>query len=119
MSCMLLCAVPDYPILNGTSCYSLMHDRREGLVNVTIQLSLHSGWKSLAPVASIRVEFSLQQPFTLELPFGLPPQRSFTSVKTVLETHAIEASSNFSNELSLVEQLKFSTCIISRVVYAV
>ena len=117
MSYMLLCAVPDYPILNGTSCYSLTHDRREGLVNVTIQLSLHSGWKSLAPVASIRVEFSLQQPFTL--PFVFPPQRSFSSVKTVLETHAIEASSNFSNELSLAKQIKFSTCIISRVVYAV
>lgn len=94
-----LCAAPDYPILNGTSCYSLTHDRREGIVNATIQLSLHSGWKSLAPVASIRGELSLQEPHTL-FPAIL------ISVKTYLKTHTIEASCNFSIELTLTRQFK-------------
>ena len=87
---MFLCAVPDYPILNGTSCYSATYDGREGIVNVTIQLSVHSGWKSLAPVESIRGELSLRQPPPRIIP-GLPP---IPISRTVLMRQTIKASSN-------------------------
>ena len=92
-----LYAVPDYPILNGTSCYSLTQDRSEGKVNATIRLALHSGWKSLATVASMQGRLSLREPFTriLSIP-GLPPEivRENITLKSIIETQAIEASSN-------------------------
>lgn len=90
---MFLCAVPDYPILNGTSCYSATNDGREGKVNATIQLSVHSGWKSLAPVASIRGVFSLMQPRTrIVHPLRMPI--TITKRKTYLMRQTIKASSN-------------------------
>ncbi len=88
-----LYAVPDYPILNGTSCYSLTQDRSEEKVNVTIRLSLHSGWKSLAPVASIKGMLTLRGPVTLPSLPGFPPIVINGSLKHHQETQAIEASS--------------------------
>ena len=90
-----LYAVPDYPILNGTSCYSLTQDRSEGKVNATFHLSLHSGWKSLAPVKSIQGRLTLRGPVTKTLFPGFPPIVTIQPLgHPYLETHTIEASSN-------------------------
>lgn len=90
------CIVPDYPAFNGTSCYLLTQDRRVGMANASLQLSLHNGWKSLAPVLSVLGRLSLLAPISIP---GFPA--IFISQKTYLETHAVEVSSKVSIDVQL------------------
>ena len=43
-----------------------------GMANITLQFKVHSGWRSLVTVATIRGEFSISRTVTIPLPFGPP-----------------------------------------------
>jgi hypothetical protein len=45
---------PTFPALNGTTCYTATFNRSSNRSELVFQYSVHSGWRSLAPVVSLK-----------------------------------------------------------------